>query len=112
MIADKARRALAAGHSAIVDAVFAKPGEREAPEKSAAALGVAFHGLFLNADLDTRLARVGGRRGDASDADAAIARAQERYELGALGWTRIDASGSLDETLAHAKAAFPTRPLV
>jgi len=103
MIADKARRAIAAGHSAIVDAVFATPGEREVLEKSAAALGVSFHGLFLVADLDTRLARVGGRRGDASDADAAIARAQERYDLGTLGWTRIDASGTPDETLARAK---------
>jgi uncharacterized protein len=108
-IADKARRAVAAGHSAIVDAVFATPGEREGVEKSAAALGVPFHGLFLVADLDTRLARVGSRRGDASDADAAIARAQESYDLGTLGWTRIDASGTPEETLARAKAALNQR---
>ena len=108
-IADKARRALAAGHSAIVDAVFATPGEREGVEKSAAALGVPFHGLFLVADLDTRLARIGGRRGDASDADAAIARDQERYELGTLGWTHVDASGTPEETLARAKAALNQR---
>lgn len=104
MIADKARRVLAAGHSAIVDAVFAKAREREAVEQSAAALGVPFRGLFLVADLDTRLGRVGGRRGDASDADAAIARAQERYDLGKLDWTRIDASGTPEETLARAQA--------
>jgi predicted kinase len=104
-IADKARRALAAGHSAIVDAVFATPSEREGVEKSAAALGVKFRGLFLVADLDTRLARVGGRHGDASDADAAIARAQERYDLGTLGWMQIDASGTPEETLARAQAA-------
>jgi len=106
VIADKARRALAAGHSAIVDAVFATSGEREGVEKSAAALGVPFHGLFLVADLDTRLARVGGRRGDASDADAAVARDQERYDLGTLGWTRVNASGTPEETLARAKAAL------
>jgi hypothetical protein len=105
-IADNARRALAAGHSVIVDAVFATPGEREGIEKSAAALGVSLHGLFLVADLETRLARLGGRRGDASDADAAIARAQERYDLGTLGWARIDASGSLEETLARAQATL------
>ena len=105
-IADKARRAVAAGHSAVADAVFATQSERDGIERSAAALGVPFHGLFLVADLDTRLARVGGRRGDASDADAAIARAQESYELGALSWTRIDASGTLEETLARAKAAL------
>jgi aminoglycoside phosphotransferase family enzyme/predicted kinase len=106
MIADKARRAIAAGHSAIVDAVFATSGEREGIEKSAAALGVPFHGLFLVADLDTRLARVGGRRGDASDADAAIARAQEHYDLGTLAWTRIDASGTPEETLMRAKGTL------
>jgi uncharacterized protein len=105
-IADKARRAVAAGHSVIVDAVFAAPGEREGIEQSAAALGVPFHGLFLVAGLDTRLARVGARRNDASDADAAIAHAQETYELGTLGWTRIDASGTPQETLARAKAAL------
>ncbi len=112
MIADKARRALAAGHAAVVDAVFANSMEREALEKSAAALGVPFQGLFLTADLDTRIARVGGRQGDASDADAAVARAQERFDLGALGWTRIDASGTPEQTLAHAKAAFAIQPLV
>jgi aminoglycoside phosphotransferase family enzyme/predicted kinase len=105
-IVDQARRAVAAGHSAIVDAVFATPSERKGIEASAAALGVPFHGLFLVADLGTRLARVGGRRGDASDADAAIARAQESYELGTLGWTRIDASGTPQDTLARAKAAL------
>jgi aminoglycoside phosphotransferase family enzyme/predicted kinase len=109
-IADKARRAVAAGHSAVVDAVFATAGEREGIEQSAAALGVPFHGLFLVADLDTRIARIGRRYGDASDADAAIARAQENYELGTLGWTRIDASDTSEQTLARAKAALGLRP--
>ena len=84
-LAGKARRVIAAGHSAIVDAVFADAGERTAIAQAAA--GAAFHGLFLTADLATRLARVGGRRGDASDADAAVAREQERYDLGAMQWT-------------------------
>jgi len=102
-IADKARRAAAAGHSAIMDAVFAQPSERVVAERSAAALGIPFRGFFLEAPLATRLQRVGARTHDASDADAAILRAQESYnvgdDLGAPNWTRIDASGSLDETL-------------
>jgi len=105
-ILDKARRVLAAGHSAIVDAVFATPGEREGIEKSAAALGVRFHGLFLVADLDVRLARVGSRHGDASDANAAIARAQERHDLRTLSWTRVDASGAPEDTLARAQSTL------
>jgi hypothetical protein len=102
-LADKARRVVAAGHSAIVDAVFARPHERAA---IAAAGG---RGLFLTADLETRLARVAGRASDASDAGAAVVRAQEEYDLGAFdrpAWTRIDGSGTPDETLARARAAL------
>jgi uncharacterized protein len=105
-IADKARRAVAAGHSAIVDAVFATPQERAVMELSAQAVGVPFYGLFLEADLATRVARVGGRSRDASDADAAVARVQESYDLGALGWARIDASGTPEETLARARGVI------
>jgi len=105
-VADKARRAAAAGHSAIADAVFARPDERALLEQAAQAAGVAFHGLFLDADLATRVARVGARGRDASDADAAVARAQERYDLGALDWTRVDASGTPEETMARARAAI------
>lgn len=102
-IFDKARRALAAGRSVIVDAVFASPPERTAVEQSAKALGMPLHGLFLTADLATRLARVGSRRGDASDADAAVAQKQEDYDLGTLTWPRVDASGTPAQTLGSTR---------
>ena len=105
-LADKARRILAAGHSVIVDAVFAQPQERAALAKSANSAGFRLYGLFLTADLKTRLARVGARAHDASDADAKIAQAQESYDLGPLGWTAVDASGTPENTLARAKAAL------
>src|SRR5262249_13190430 len=73
----KARRVVAAGHSVIIDAVFAREAERAAAAQAAKADGVDFHGLFLTADLDTRIKRIGGRTRDASDADAGIARTQE-----------------------------------
>jgi uncharacterized protein len=105
-IADKARRIVAAGHSAIVDAVFAKQAEREALAAAAKAAKVPLQGLFLTADLTTRIARVGGRANDASDAGATVAQAQEDYELGALEWPKIDASGTVAETLARARVAL------
>ncbi len=66
-LAAKARRVVAAGHSAIVDAVFAQPVERADIAK--AADSADFTGLFLTADLQSRLERVGARTRDASDAN-------------------------------------------
>jgi predicted kinase len=106
VLADKARRVVAAGHGVIVDAVFARPHERAAMAQAARTAGLALRGLFLSADLATRLARVGRRAADASDADAAVARAQEGYDLGDLDWTRIDASGTPADTLARSRAAL------
>jgi hypothetical protein len=105
-IIGKARRAVAAGHSAIIDAVFARPDERRQVEAAAHALDVPFKGLFLEADLDTRVRRASARERDASDADAAVARMQEAYDLGTLAWHRVDASGSPEATLQRAQAAL------
>ena len=106
-ICEKASRVLAAGHSAVLDAVFSKPEERAAAASVARAANAVFHGLFLTADLPTRLRRIGGRTADASDADAAVARQQEHFDLGAIDWTCIDAGGTPDETLRAARAAVP-----
>jgi uncharacterized protein len=35
-----------------------------------------------------------------------VALTQESYDLGALDWTRVDASGTPDDTLARARAAL------
>ncbi|MGA7788967.1 MAG: AAA family ATPase [Xanthobacteraceae bacterium] len=105
-LTDKAVRIARAGRSVIVDAVFGLPGERAAIATAAGAAGVGFRGLFLTADLPTRVARVGARGPDASDADAAVARKQEDFDIGPLTWTGIDASRSPEATLAAAHAAL------
>jgi predicted kinase len=74
--------------------------------QSASVLAVARHLIFLEADLDTRVARADARSHDASDADAAVARMQASHDLGTLDWTRIDASGTPEETLARARTAI------
>jgi uncharacterized protein len=103
VLVDNARRITAAGHSALVDAVFSDAAERDAVAAIARANGVTFTGLFLAADLATRIARISYRTGDASDADAAVARRQEDYALGSFDWSRVDASGTPEVTLARAK---------
>jgi predicted kinase len=103
----KARHVLAAGHAAIVDAVFAEAGERAAIEAVAAELRVPFRGLWLEAAPGVLLQRVEGRIGDASDATGAVLRLQLAGDTGALTprWSRIDAGGSAAATLARAREA-------
>jgi aminoglycoside phosphotransferase family enzyme/predicted kinase len=102
-LAEKAARIIVAGHAAIVDAVYARPEERDALRRVAAAHGLRFHGLFLIANTAARLARVGARHGDASDANEAVVRTQETYVIGDNDWTAIDASGLPERTLAQAR---------
>ena len=103
VLVESAGRVIAAGRAAIVDAVFARPEERDALRSIAEARGVPFHGMFLTADMTTRVSRVGARRADASDANAAVVRVQESYALGRNDWELVDASGTPESTLAHAR---------
>ncbi|MBM3530515.1 MAG: DNA-binding protein [Alphaproteobacteria bacterium] len=105
-VTERAGAVAKAGHSAIADAVYARADERSAIAGAAAGAGVAFTGLFLVAPLDVRLQRVGTRTGDASDADARVAREQEAYALDGLDWIRVDASGTPEETLKRALEAI------
>ncbi|MDD3445025.1 MAG: AAA family ATPase [Zavarzinia sp.] len=95
---DAARAGLAEGRSVIVDAVFAKPGERAA----AAALWPNFTGLWLDVALETRQSRIEGRRNDASDATTTVAARQENYDLGPIDWHRLRAGGDLRDLVATA----------
>ena len=85
---DRAERVLRAGHCAILDAVFAKPEERDAAETLAQKVGVPFEGVWLDVPKEVAQARVAGRQGDASDATPAVVERQFGYDLGEIRWRR------------------------
>ncbi|WP_374449823.1 AAA family ATPase [Stella sp.] len=95
---------LAAGRTVVVDAVHARPEERDALQAVAQRLGVPFHGIWLDAPEPTLVARVEARRGDVSDATAAVVRHQLGYQLGPLAWRRV-ATGAGFAAVAGAVAA-------
>ena len=98
--------ALRAGHSVIVDAVHAKPEERDALAALAARLGLSFTGFWLEAPVETLVARVEARQHDASDARAPVVREQVARRLGALNWARLDAGQPLEGLVQAARAAL------
>ena len=89
---ERAGMVAAAGHGAIVDAVFARPSDRAAIEEVAAAAAVPFVGLWLDAPPAVLIERAKQRRFDPSDADAEVIHAQRAQDTGPIGWHRIDAS--------------------
>lgn len=106
MLGQHATRVLSQGHSAVVDAVFADQSERTAIRNDANRLGAKFIGLYLQTDLATRQRRIGARGRDASDATPEIAALQEKFDIGAVDWTLIDASGTPEQTLKLCQSAI------
>ena len=98
-MAERARVTLREGHGAIVDAVYARPADRQAIERVAAEAAVPFVGIWLEAPETTLVARVEQRRNDASDADAEVIGRQHRDGAGEIGWHRVEADRPLDDVL-------------
>jgi aminoglycoside phosphotransferase family enzyme/predicted kinase len=89
---DTAARALRAGHSVVLDAVFGTAWERQEAAATAATAGVPFQAFWLDAPRDTMRARIAQRRGDVSDATVAVLESQLRMDVTAMEWPRIDAA--------------------
>jgi aminoglycoside phosphotransferase family enzyme/predicted kinase len=98
-----AGQVIGTGHSAILDAVFLRPDDRALAERTAVERKVPFAGIWLEAPESVMCARVEARQGDASDADAAVVRAQCAEDPGAIHWSRVQAHGEL---AGVAEAAF------
>jgi predicted kinase len=102
----RAAVALRAGYCAVIDAVALREEERRSFAAVAAAAGVPFTGLWLDAPAEAMMARIRARSGDASDASGEVLALQLSHEPGALEWTRIDSGGDPDTTLAAARQAL------
>jgi aminoglycoside phosphotransferase family enzyme/predicted kinase len=101
-VAEQAALVLRAGHSVIVDAVYARAADRRVVEQVAEAASAAFIGLWLDAPDSLLMDRTARRRNDASDADAGVVRLQRTQDTGAIRWSRLDASASAASVLASA----------
>ena len=104
LLMQRALLVLSQGHSVVVDSVFAHESERAAIRDVARGSNIRFAGLFLQTDLATRVNRVGRRQHDASDATPEIAGQQEQYDIGAIDWDIVDASGTPEQTLERCQA--------
>jgi uncharacterized protein len=108
---DEARAALVAGCAVVADAVFDRPADREAIARVAGDTGVAFDGFWLAAPVDVLLGRLAGRKGDPSDATAAVLLAQAARDCGEISWRLMDAAADLAHTrktmLASLRAPAP-----
>ena len=101
-LAERAAVTVRGGHSAIVDAVYARASDRHVIEQVAAAASVPFIGLWLEAPVPLLTARTERRRNDPSDADAHVIRMQTAQGAGDIGWCRIDASLPAPSVLSRA----------
>lgn len=103
---NRARLALRQGRALVVDAVYARPGERKAIARLAAKAGVPFSGIWLEAPLAVLKARIAARVNDASDADAAVADLQAHYDPGDMDWHRISAEGDRETVAGRVLSAL------
>jgi aminoglycoside phosphotransferase family enzyme/predicted kinase len=91
------------GHAVIVDATFTSEEERRLARDAAGAANVPFTGLWLEAPRDVLEQRLRERRGDASDADAAVLAKQLQNASVPRDWLKIDASGPVRDVVRAAR---------
>lgn len=106
VLMQNAEATLANGYAVIVDAVFDRIADRERVEHIAVNAKAPFIGIWLHAQADALFARVGARRGDASDATAEVVRAQLANESGPVNWARIGTGGAIVDTVAQVAEAL------
>lgn len=96
---NQAKAALESGQSVILDAVFANEEQRRTAEQLAAACGVPFTGIWVDAPERVRVERVTTRKRNVSDVTVDVARQQSGYEVGDVTWAKVDSSGKKEATI-------------
>jgi len=99
---EQADRVLRAGHSVVVDAVFAHPRWRAAISDMTSDAGARFDGIWLEATAELLKARVANRSGDASDATPDVVQRQVAAGAGDISWHRVAATGDPADVLDSA----------
>jgi aminoglycoside phosphotransferase family enzyme/predicted kinase len=102
----EAEAMLKAGRAVALDATFMAPGLRARAEELARRAGVPFHGVWMDAPAEVLETRVGARSGDASDATVEVLRQQLARDLGAMTWTRVDATRPTASSAADWRAGL------
>ncbi|WP_331375858.1 bifunctional aminoglycoside phosphotransferase/ATP-binding protein [Sinorhizobium chiapasense] len=100
-MAERVRPLLAAGGTAIVDAVFDKPENRNLMERVAGELGVPFTAAWLDAEPALLRDRVASRTGGPSDANLDVLSRQLARDSGERGWRRIDAARNAEQVASE-----------
>ena len=106
----RALMALEGGRAVIVDAVHARPEEREALAALAGARGVPFTGLWLEAPARILRDRIAARTADVSDATVELVDVQRGYDIGPQSFAVIDASRTFDEVAASCLQRIGVEP--
>ena len=104
---NQAADALRAGVCVVADAVFDRPGRRDAIAAAAREAGRPFDGFWLEAPIDALSARIEARKGDPSDATVAVLRAQAAKDCGPIAWRRLDATRPVADIVADALSLTP-----
>lgn len=90
-LVDQACTIAAGGHAVVVDATFLDPMLRRQLATRMRAASVPFHGVWLEAPLDTLEARIAARQADASDATIGVLRRFAAVDAGSIDWLKVDA---------------------
>ena len=105
-MATRAAAAVHAGASVVADATFQAGSTRDLI--AGAARGAHFHAYWLEASLSVRAARVSSRVGNASDANVAVATAQEEPRDLSSSWRRVDADRPVDTIVREILRELPS----